>query len=164
MILKEIPELYFFLQSHVSKQSKSVQIMKNLNLILLFSLFIVGLSCTNNTENLVLAPDDGNEGNDDPVVEVSYSSDVQPIFNGNCSSCHGSSGNVSLTSYSALMNSVGNNYGSNLVVAGNADESGLVDKIEPNPDHGSRMPIGGTLTNSEIQTIRRWINEGAKNN
>ena len=62
------------------------------------------------------------------------------------------------------MNSVGNNYGSNLVVAGNADESGLVDKIEPNPDHGSRMPIGGTLTNSEIQTIRTWINEGAKNN
>ena len=62
------------------------------------------------------------------------------------------------------MSSVGNNYGDNVVVAGNADASGLVDKIEPNPQHGSRMPTNGSLTNSEIQTIRTWINEGALNN
>ncbi len=135
--------------------------MKNLNLLMLVSLITAGLACSDNTENLITGPDDGG---DEPAGEVSYSSDVQPIFNGSCTSCHGSSGNVSLSSYSALINSVGNNYGSNLVVAGNAAGSGLVDKIEPNPDHGSRMPVGGSLTNSEIQTIRTWINEGAKNN
>lgn len=135
--------------------------MKNLNLLLVLSMVIVGLSCTDNTENLVAAPDDG--GND-PVGEVSYSNDVQPIFNGNCTSCHGSSGNVNVSSYSALMNSVGSNYGSNVVVRGDADASGLVDKLEPNPTHGSRMPIGGTLSTAQIQTIRAWINEGAQNN
>lgn len=135
--------------------------MKKINLVLLFSVVIVGLSCSENTENLVAAPDDGGE---EPVTDISYVNDIQPIFDSSCTSCHGSNGNVSLVSYSALMNSVGSRYGSNVVVAGNADGSGLVDKIEPNPEHGTRMPIGGTLTTSEIQTIRTWINEGANNN
>ncbi|MFV1883809.1 MAG: c-type cytochrome [Balneola sp.] len=128
----------------------------------LFSLIIAGLACTTNTEDLVPDPDDG--GGENPPVEVSYASSVQPIFNGSCTGCHGNSGNVNLSSYSALMNSVGANYGNTLVVSGDANASGLVDKIEPNPAHGSRMPIGGALSPTQIQTIRTWINQGAKNN
>jgi mono/diheme cytochrome c family protein len=139
--------------------------MKNLSLyIMLFFLALV-LACSENTENLVVAPDDDNDNNNNGNTEaVSYSNDVQPIFSSNCTSCHGSSGNVNLSSFSALMSSVGSNYGNNIVVPNNANASGLVDKIEPNPEHGSRMPIGGTLTSTEIQTIRTWINEGAENN
>lgn len=136
--------------------------MKSTCHIILFSLIIAGLACTNNTEDLVSGPGEG--GGENPPVEVSYASSVQPIFNGSCAGCHGNSGNVNLSSYSALMNSVGANYGNTLVVSGDANASGLVDKIEPNPAHGSRMPIGGALTTSQIQTIRAWINEGAKNN
>jgi mono/diheme cytochrome c family protein len=127
----------------------------------LFFIAVAGFSCTEKTENLVLAP--GGETNE-PVEAVSFTNDVQPIFNGTCTNCHGGSGGVSLTSYAALMNSVGNNYGENVVVPGNADASGLVDKIEPNPQHGNRMPTGGALSPVEIQTIRTWINEGALNN
>lgn len=136
--------------------------MKKLNLLSLLFLIIAGLACSENTENLVVAPDDDNDN--EPSEEVSYANDVQPIFNNSCTGCHGTSGNVNLSSFSALMSSVGTNYGNNVVVPDNADASGLVDKIEPNPDHGARMPIGGTLTSNEIQTIRAWINEGAKNN
>ncbi|MEQ9310706.1 MAG: c-type cytochrome domain-containing protein [Balneolaceae bacterium] len=137
--------------------------MKNPSLAVLLFVMIVGLSCTNNSENLVSAPDDTEEPND-PNQQVSFGNDVQPIFNSSCTSCHGNSGGVNLSSYTALMNSVGNNYGNNLVVPGDADASGLVDKVEPNPTHGTRMPIGGTLSSSQIQTIRAWINEGAQNN
>ncbi len=136
--------------------------MKNLNLFILLFLIAAGLACSENTENLVAAPDDDDDK--DPIEEISYANNVQPIFNNSCTGCHGASGAVRLTSFAALMGSTGNNYGNNVVVPGDADASGLVDKIEPNPEHGSRMPIGGALTTTEIQTIRVWINEGAKNN
>lgn len=131
-------------------------------LLILFGIMFA--SCSTNTENLTVEPDNGGENNPPIIEQVSYASNVQPIFNASCTNCHGGSGGVNLTSFSALMGSVGNNYGDNVIVAGNADASGLVDKIEPNPQHGSRMPTNGSLTNTEIQTIRTWINEGALNN
>ena len=94
-------------------------------------------------------------------AQVDYATEIQPIFEANCTSCHGGSGGVDLSSYASLMNSVGNDYGSNVVVPGDPDASGLVDKIEPNPDHGSRMPQGGTLSDADIALIRQWISEGA---
>ncbi|MFV1883077.1 MAG: T9SS type A sorting domain-containing protein [Balneola sp.] len=95
-------------------------------------------------------------------AQVDYASQIQPIFNASCTSCHGGSGGLTLTSFSTLMSSVGSNYGSNIVVPGNPDGSGLVDKIEPSPQFGSRMPQGGPfLSQSEINLIRTWIAEGA---
>lgn len=136
--------------------------MKNLNLLVLMFITFISMGCSTNTENLVA--DAGDEENNEPISVVSYADQVQSIFTNNCAGCHGSSGGVSLTSFNALMSSVGNNYGNNLVVPGNANASGLVDKIEPNPDHGARMPTNGTLSPTEIQIIRTWINEGALNN
>jgi mono/diheme cytochrome c family protein len=94
-------------------------------------------------------------------AQVDYQTEIQPIFNASCTSCHGSNGGVNLRSYSQLINSIGNNYGTNLVVPGDPDASGLVDKIEANPQFGSRMPSGGQLSDSEIALIRTWIQEGA---
>tara|TARA_R110000868_G_scaffold304437_3_gene564991 strand:+ start:12382 stop:12792 length:411 start_codon:yes stop_codon:yes gene_type:complete len=131
------------------------------HIMLLCSVFIL-LACSTNTENLVSAPDDDDEN---PIENVSYANQVQPIFNSSCTSCHGSNGGVNLSSFSLLMGSVGNNYGNQLVVPNDADASGLVDKLEPSPDHGSRMPIGSSpLSSTQIETIRTWINEGATNN
>jgi mono/diheme cytochrome c family protein len=96
------------------------------------------------------------------TAQIDYSSQVQPIFNAECTSCHGSSGGVNLSSYNALMNSNGNNYGSSVVVAGDPESSGLVDKIEANPQIGNRMPTNGPyLSTDDINTIRQWITEGA---
>ncbi|MBO6795355.1 MAG: T9SS type A sorting domain-containing protein [Balneolaceae bacterium] len=94
-------------------------------------------------------------------AQVDYSTEIQPIFNANCTGCHGGTSGLNLRSYSELMSSNGSQYGTNLVIAGNPDASGLVDKIEPNPQFGNRMPSGGQLAQSEINLIRTWIAEGA---
>ena len=94
-------------------------------------------------------------------AQVDYQTQIQPIFNDNCTSCHGGNGGVNLSSYNALMNSNGNNYGSNIVVPGDPNASGLVDKIEPNPQFGSRMPNANGIPQSDINLIRQLISEGA---
>lgn len=95
-------------------------------------------------------------------AQVDYASQIQPIFNAHCTSCHGGTNGVTLSSFNALMNSVGAQYGSNLVIPGDPNASGLVDKIEASPQFGSQMPQGGPfLDQSEINLIRTWIAEGA---
>jgi len=94
-------------------------------------------------------------------AQVDYATQIQPIFNANCTSCHGGNSGLTLTSFEALMGSTGIQYGSNIVVPGDPDASGLVDKIEPNPQSGNRMPTGGQLQQNEIDLIRQWITEGA---
>jgi mono/diheme cytochrome c family protein len=119
--------------------------------ILIFSL----TGCLNNVEDVA----------GEVQIEVSFSNDVQPIFIAKgCIGCH-SSGGFNMSSYESLINSNGIQYGNNIIVVGDADASGLVDKIEPNPQEGRRMPNDGNfLSGNEIQTIRAWINEGALNN
>lgn len=132
---------------------------------LLFSLLFFLLlfsSCLTNTEDLT--------DNELPVPEeISYAEDIQPIFNQSCggSGCHvnNSRNGVNLSSYSATMNSVGSNYAKKIVQPGDPDNSPLVDKIEPNPEIGGRMPQSASpLTNNEISKIRKWITDGAQNN
>lgn len=119
--------------------------------ILIFTL----IGCLNNVEDVT----------GDVQSEVSFSADVQPILQQNCVSCHGSQGGIALDSYQSIITANGNRYGTNIVVQGDADASGLVDKIEANPQFPGRMPTGGPfLSGDEIQTIRAWINEGALNN
>lgn len=97
------------------------------------------------------------------TAQVDYNEEIQPIFNANCTSCHGSSAQsgVNLTSYDATMSSVGTQYGQNIVVPGQPNNSPLVDKIEPSPQFGDRMPQGGALSEAQITLIRTWISEGA---
>ncbi len=68
---------------------------------------------------------------------------------------------MNLNSYSATMASVGDLYGKKIVTPGNAAASPLFDKLLANPQFGSRMPQGGSLTTQQIDLIRAWINEGA---
>ncbi|MBO6522523.1 MAG: T9SS type A sorting domain-containing protein [Balneolaceae bacterium] len=94
-------------------------------------------------------------------AQVDYETQIQTIFNARCTNCHGANGGVDLSSFNSLMSSVGNAYGDRVVVAFEPDSSGLVDKIEPSPMFGSRMPQGGMLDQSDIDLIRQWISEGA---
>ena len=124
---------------------------------------IFSTSCIQNVEDL---SDD--IVNIDPE-DVSYAADIQTIFNASCggSGCHinSSVNGVNLSSYSAVMGSVGAVSGESIINAGNPDESVLVQKIEPNPPFGSRMPTTGDyLTPTEIAQIRAWITGGAQDN
>ena len=96
-------------------------------------------------------------------AQIDYAEQIQPIFTSNCVACHGGTSGVTLSSYQATMNSVGLQYGMNVVIPEEPDQSPIVDKISSNnPQHGVRMPEGGPyLSDGEIDAIRQWIEEGA---
>jgi hypothetical protein len=99
-----------------------------------------------------------------PVSGVSYQYHVQPLFTQACnfSGCHGSDAPanlVKLTSWGDLMTS---GAGAGVVVPGKPASSTLVLRIE---GQGARMPPSGLpLNQNQINGIRAWIVEGAKNN
>ncbi len=115
-----------------------------------------------------VTPDPDPDPDPDPnPTQVSYAATIQPIFNAQCVSCHSTSNpqnGVALNSYSATMASQGDTYGGPIVIAGNAAGSPLYDKLQANPENGSRMPQGSALSTQQIEAIRSWIQAGALNN
>lgn len=101
--------------------------------------------------------------------EVSYAKDVSPILEKHCKGCHvaGEPGYVvsgfELTNYDTLMK--GTQYGP-VVLPGDPLTSVLVMLIEGRADPSLKMPHGNAkpLEPREIALIRKWVEEGAKNN
>ncbi|MGZ3456943.1 MAG: PKD domain-containing protein [Archangium sp.] len=112
------------------------------------------------------------------VTVPSYASDIQPIWDAQCTSCHLSAGRGGLDltsghSYASLVNVNGAGEacgasGIKRVVPGQPDNSLLVQKISPNPPCGSRMPQSNPAYfddhPGELTRIRSWILAGAPNN
>jgi len=124
-------------------------------------ILIFGLSaCINNVEDVR-----GTVQND-----VSFSTEIQPILEQRCVSCHGSgfaNNNTDLSSYQSIFAGTGNVYGNNLVIPNDPDNSGLVEAVTTgNAGLGvRRMPTNGAfLSGDEINKIRAWISEGAQDN
>jgi hypothetical protein len=100
---------------------------------------------------------------------VSYAADIAPLFGRSCDGflCHvgEATSGVDVSDYSALMASVGDQYGSRIIIPGDPNGSPIIEKLLPLPDHGVRMPLGATrLTDEEISKLVRWIGDGAENN
>jgi len=106
---------------------------------------------------------------------VSFKDDVFPVVKKHCLPCHAEDNfnpsELSLDSY-ALMMQGGKN--GTLVVAGKASESLLIKKLGEKPPFGDRMPLNKKqvisegkakyLSDSELNIISEWINQGAKDN
>ena len=99
---------------------------------------------------------------------VSFTKDVQPILAKNCSECHapGKEGFVAsgldTTSYESLMK--GGKFGP-LIKPGDALSSSLNMLVEGRAHASIRMPHGREkLPDKDIETLKSWVNEGAKNN
>lgn len=97
---------------------------------------------------------------------ASFKGDVQPILQYRCLECHRADGpgvaysGLNLESYEGLMK--GTRFGP-VVVPGNAMVSNLNVLVEGRA--GIRMPHNRKrLTPCEIQVLRNWVNQGAKNN
>jgi hypothetical protein len=113
-----------------------------------------------------------------PAVEVTLSGHVQPIFTESCalSDCHAGAQapqGQNLSEGQAFANIVNVASGElpsmNRVTPGDPETSYLVHKIQGTQatvgGSGGRMPLGtGALPQSEIDVIRAWIADGAKNN
>lgn len=116
-------------------------------------------------------PDPDPDPTPNPDRPVSFSEDIQPIFNGNCavSGCHDSNtqeSGVNFSSYDAALSSIGIQYGTEVIDPGNPNNSPIVDKISnDNPEFGERMPLDRQpLSDADIDSIVAWIDDGAPNN
>lgn len=99
---------------------------------------------------------------------VSYSKGVQPILAKNCSTCHApgkpgfEASGLDTTTYQSLMQ--GGKFGA-LIKPGDAFTSALNMLVEGRAHRSIRMPHGkDKLAAEEIETLKIWVNEGAKNN
>jgi len=94
------------------------------------------------------------------ICAVDYASEIQPIFNNNCTSCHGSSGGLNLNSYTNLMEGTSDH--GPVVTTGDGSESIIIQKLRGTASFGSQMPASDCcLSEIDIQLIESWINEGA---
>ena len=99
--------------------------------------------------------------------QVDYQTQIQTIFNSNCTSCHinggGYFGGLDLSTYENLM--LGNSNNGPVVTVGDGANSYIIQKLQGTAP-GSQMPDGGAgpLPSDQINLIAQWIDEGAMNN
>lgn len=100
--------------------------------------------------------------------DVSFELDVLPILQNHCVKCHEPNGpgyqasGLDLRSYESLMR--GTRHGK-IVVPGNPLTSNLMVLIEGRADRSIRMPHNEQpLIKQQIEIIRDWIKQGAKDN
>ncbi len=88
---------------------------------------------------------------------VSFIKDVAPIFVSRCRNCHinNSRGRFSMASFAALARGVG---GASVIAPGSAKTSRLMEVLEK----GEMPQNGRKLTPQQLDTIRRWIDQGAR--
>ena len=101
---------------------------------------------------------------------VSYREDVVPILESRCIKCHAApdgdgyrATGLALDSYAALMR--GTDYGP-VVMAGDSRRSILNMLVEGRAGQQQRMPHNEEqgLSDAQIETLRRWVNQGAPDN
>lgn len=100
---------------------------------------------------------------------ISYTNDIQPIFDKHCLECHQTGGagtlasELKLNNYEAVMK--GTKFGP-IIKAGDSISSTLVILVEGRADASINMPHGKRppISKQHAQQLRQWINEGALNN
>jgi hypothetical protein len=91
---------------------------------------------------------------------VSYGRQVAPILALYCNVCHGDAGGLSTRTHAGVLE--GGNLGK-VIVPGDPERSLLLHFVDGRRGESHRMPLGARpLTGEQIETIRRWISEGAK--
>jgi hypothetical protein len=100
---------------------------------------------------------------------VSFSRDVKPIIDQNCLACHRLGGEgfqasgFSMVTYDDLMK--GTKFGP-MIISGDSAGSNMVVLMEGRADPSISMPHGAMepVKKADIEIIRLWIDQGAKNN
>jgi len=100
---------------------------------------------------------------------ISFSKNVKPIIDQNCLACHRQGGEgfqasgFSMATYDDLMK--GTKFGP-MVISGDSAGSNLIVLMEGRADPSISMPHGSMdpVARKDIETIRLWVDQGAKNN
>jgi len=101
---------------------------------------------------------------------VSYQQEIYPILADNCFTCHTPPDGegyrtvgLNMASWQTLMR--GSDYG-RIIVPGDSRRSVLNMLVEGRADASLRMPHDAVepLSDGDIESLRRWVDQGAKNN
>lgn len=96
------------------------------------------------------------EGIDCDTNLISFQSDIYPIINTHCISCHGGvspSAWLSLESHEQIRSSANNN-----------TSSGMINRMERDISDSRLMPMGYKLSQDNIDLIKDWVSQGSLNN
>jgi predicted small secreted protein len=104
-----------------------------------------------------------------PPKTASFAKDIQPILSKHCLECHRQGGagesasGLNLTTYQGLMK--GTKFGP-VVKPGDSLSSTLLILVEGRADPSIKMPHGDrpSLSKDEIDQLRNWVDQGAKDN
>ena len=104
-----------------------------------------------------------------PEEAVSFSRDVKPVIDQNCLACHKEGGEgfeasgFSMVTYDDLMK--GTKFGP-MIISGDSAGSNMLVLMEGRADPSISMPHGtmDPVNKADIEKIRLWIDQGAKNN
>ena len=94
------------------------------------------------------------------VAEVDFGGRVYPILQRSCVGCHGPDQQLRGLRLDSRASVVGASAPRSLIVPGSPQDSELYRRIA-GLSAGPRMPMGGALSEGEIDTIRQWIEAGA---
>ena len=102
-----------------------------------------------------------------PATNISYGKYVQPLFDQQCSlpGCHtqdakAESGNLSLESWSDALTAI-----PAVIIPGDPDNSPLIWSIQATHGYPRMPPLSrSALTQNQINGLKQWILEGAKEN
>lgn len=115
---------------------------KRIGIAILFTgMLILFFSCETNVEEDIIIED--MMGMEEEPCAPSFSNDIEPIIANNCLSCHSGTQFPDLRTYQGV-----------------SSNAGIVKTQVVN----RTMPIGGSLTNNEIDLISCWVDNGAPNN
>ena len=101
--------------------------------------------------------------------EISYKNDIYPIFQDYCLSCHVPGGKgynksgFDLRTYQSLMK--GTKFGS-VIIPGDSFTSILIQLVAGRAHSSIKMPYGinGSLSKENIDILKKWVQQGAKDN
>lgn len=98
----------------------------------------------------------------DVRAEVDYGKEIKPLLAKRCYSCHGpDQAESGLGLHQAETSLVEGDSGERLIVPGDPESSHLLERIVANDDYDLMPPEGEPLSETEVELIRRWIQEGA---
>ena len=101
--------------------------------------------------------------------KVSYKTDIHPIIEDHCLNCHKPGGRgykksgLDMSTYKSLMK--GTKFGT-VIKPGDSYSSILIQVVEGRVHSPLKMPQGidGSLAKDKIELLKKWVQQGAKNN
>ena len=100
-----------------------------------------------------------------PVLaqQVDFSKEILPVLKANCFKCHGEKKAKSKLRLHTLADVLKGGKNGGAIAPGKSAESLLIKRISlPKDDDDIMPPEGGPLEKSQIEALKRWIDQGAK--